>query len=293
MTRNGDAIRCLFRVDVDRTANQPPLPAIFPDQFAPVVRIGHDGTRVMETMRWGFPPPPNFGTRPVMNVRNTASPYWRGWLKPEFRCLVPATSFCEYTGSQPKIPHWFALNGEHEPFAFAGIWRPLTGTRKGETGEHLLFAFLTTAPNDAVRPAHSKAMPVILAGSACDIWLEADTATPASTNSAKRGPPFWGSTQFHGDIPMFDRQENRFRDAGRRSPHLSLRDRHQGRNVDHRHPSLGKRLQIVPTVRRNGIPDSVQERRLQLHRLRCRGQRSGRCQSGVWACGDAGHEGYL
>jgi putative SOS response-associated peptidase YedK len=31
-------------------------------------------------------------------------------FKPEYRCLVPATSFCEYTDSQPKIPHWFALD---------------------------------------------------------------------------------------------------------------------------------------------------------------------------------------
>ena len=59
----------------------------------------------------------------------------------------------------------------------SAIWRPWTGTRKGETGEHLLFAFLTTAPNDVVRPVHSKAMPVILTGNACDIWLESDTAT--------------------------------------------------------------------------------------------------------------------
>lgn len=176
MTRNREAIRQIFRVDVDRTANQPPLPAIFPDQIAPVVRIGRDGGRVMEMMRWGFPPPPNLGTRPVTNVRNTASPYWRGWLKPEFRCLVPATAFCEYTDSQPKIPHWFALGSDREPFAFAGIWRPWTGTRKGETGEHLLFAFLTTEPNEVVRPVHSKAMPVILAGAACDVWLEADAA---------------------------------------------------------------------------------------------------------------------
>jgi putative SOS response-associated peptidase YedK len=180
MTRNRDAIRQLFRVDVDRTANQPPLPAIFPDQLAPVVRIGRDGARVMETMRWGFPPPPNLGTRPVTNVRNTASPYWRGWLKPEFRCLVPATAFCEYTDSQPKIPHWFALDPGRTPFAFAGIWRPWTGTRgtkaAPEEGEHLLFSFLTTAPNDVVRPVHSKAMPVILTGAACDMWLQADTA---------------------------------------------------------------------------------------------------------------------
>jgi putative SOS response-associated peptidase YedK len=173
MTRNHDAIRQLFRATLDRTGNQPPLPAIFPDQLAPVVRVERDGLRVMETMRWGFPPPPKLGTRPVTNVRNTASSYWRSWLKPEFRCRVPATSFCEYTDSQPKVPHWFALDPDRSPFAFAGIWRPWTGTRKGETGEHLLFAFLTTEPNDVVRPVHGKAMPVILTGEECDIWLEA------------------------------------------------------------------------------------------------------------------------
>ena len=144
MTRNRDAIRRLFRADVDRTVNQPPLPAIFPDPFAPVVRIDRNGARVMEAMRWGFPPPPNVGTRPVTNVRNTASPYWRGWLKLEFHCLLPATAFCEYTDSTPGIPHWFGLNDKREPFAFAGISRPWTGTDKGETGEHLLFACLTT-----------------------------------------------------------------------------------------------------------------------------------------------------
>jgi len=121
MTRNRDAIRRLFRVDLDRTGNQPPLPTIFPDQLAPVVRVRPDGVRLMETMRWGFPPPPNLGTRPVTNVGNTASPYWCGWLKPEFRCLGPATAFCEYTDSAPKIPHWFGLNDEREPFALAGI----------------------------------------------------------------------------------------------------------------------------------------------------------------------------
>jgi putative SOS response-associated peptidase YedK len=37
-----------------------------------------------------------------------------------------------------------------------------TGERKGETGEHHLFAFLTTESNDVVRPIHAKAMPVLL-----------------------------------------------------------------------------------------------------------------------------------
>ena len=113
-------------------------------------------------MRWGFPPPPNAPPRPVTNVRNVNSPYWRAWLKPEYRCLAPATSFCEYTDSQPKVPHWFALGEDRPLFAFAGIWRAWTGERKKQTGEHLLFSFLTCAPNSVVGPVHAKAMPVIL-----------------------------------------------------------------------------------------------------------------------------------
>ena len=175
MTRARDAIRQAFGVARDHTANQPPQPAIFPDQMAPVVRMEADGAGVMQAMRWGFPPPPNLGTRPVTNIRNTASPYWRGWLKPSFRCLVPATSFCEYTDSQPKVPHWFALGPDRPPFAFAGLWRPWTGTRKGETGEHLLFAFLTTAANAEVKPVHAKAMPVILTEPDWETWLSGDT----------------------------------------------------------------------------------------------------------------------
>ncbi len=172
-TRNADAIRRLFRVTQDRT-NLVPLPGIFPDHMAPIIRATPDDGRVLEMMRWGFPPPPKVGTRPVTNVRNTASSYWRPWLKTEHRCLVPVTSFCEYTDTTPKIPHWFALDAGRTPFAFAGIWRPWAGVRKGEEAEHRLFAFLTTGPNSVVRPVHAKAMPVILTGGDCDTWLGGD-----------------------------------------------------------------------------------------------------------------------
>ncbi len=50
----------------------------------------------------------------MTNVRNTTSPHWRAWLKPENRCLVPANSFSEYapepnpaTGKKDVV--WFAL----------------------------------------------------------------------------------------------------------------------------------------------------------------------------------------
>jgi putative SOS response-associated peptidase YedK len=48
-----------------------------------------------------------------------------------------------------------------------------TGERKGETGEHSLFAFLTTQSNDIVRPIHAKAMPVLLrTEQEFDTWLD-------------------------------------------------------------------------------------------------------------------------
>jgi putative SOS response-associated peptidase YedK len=175
MTTTQEAMRRLARVMRDSLGNLPSLPGIFPDQLAPVVRVDKDGERALEMMRWGFPPPPKLGTRPVTNVRNTASSYWRPWLKPVFRCLVPATSFCEYTDASPKVPHWFALGDDRQLFAFAGIWRPWTGERKKETREHLLFSFLTTESNDVVRPIHAKAMPVMLTSEEeFDIWLSAE-----------------------------------------------------------------------------------------------------------------------
>jgi len=176
-TKSQDETRRLMRVLNDRTGNQPPLPAIFPDQMAPVVRTGRDGLREMLPMRWGLPSP-QAGGRPVTNVRNTKSAWWRPWLEPRWRCLVPATSFCEWTDARPKVTHWFALalaeRGDRPLFAFAGIWRPWTGVRGKETGEHLLYGFLTTEPNAVVRPIHAKAMPVMLTTpEEWEVWLRA------------------------------------------------------------------------------------------------------------------------
>jgi putative SOS response-associated peptidase YedK len=175
MTTNQEAMRRLARVMRDNLGNQPPLPAIFPDQLAPVIRRDRQGERSLDLLRWGFPPPPKLGNRPVTNVRNIASGYWQPWLAQGYRCLVPATSFCEYTDSLPKVPHWFALDASRPLFAFAGIWRPWAGERKKETREHLLFAILTTSANDVVRPVHAKAMPVILTSEHWDSWLDGET----------------------------------------------------------------------------------------------------------------------
>src|ERR1700741_846783 len=78
-TTNQAAIIALFRVINHYVGNLPPMPAVFPDYPAPVVR-DDGGGREMVTMRWGMPPPPRAGGYPVTNIRNRSSPNWRGWL---------------------------------------------------------------------------------------------------------------------------------------------------------------------------------------------------------------------
>jgi putative SOS response-associated peptidase YedK len=88
-----------------------------------------------------MPPPPRAGGFPVTDIRNTASPQGRAWLKAENRCLVPANSFTEYAP---------------------------------EPGPHLVYGFLTTEPNAVVAPIHPKAMPVILTSEEeRDVWMRA------------------------------------------------------------------------------------------------------------------------
>ena len=182
ITKGPQAIRDFARAMRDRTGNLPPLPGVFPDYFAPIVRNAPDGERELVMARWGMPGPPQFGGQPVTNIRNLTSPHWRGWLGRPNRCIVPANSFCEYADTKPrKTPTWFALDGSRPLFAFAGLWTTWRGVRGPKSapieGTHELFGFLTTEANAVVAPIHPKAMPVILrTPEEVDLWLEADVA---------------------------------------------------------------------------------------------------------------------
>ena len=55
MTKSQAAIRELTRAMFDRTGNLPPLPGIFPDKMAPIVRNDTDGQRELVMARWGMP----------------------------------------------------------------------------------------------------------------------------------------------------------------------------------------------------------------------------------------------
>jgi putative SOS response-associated peptidase YedK len=55
MTKGQQAIRELARAMRDSTGNLPPLPGIFPDYPAPIVRNTLDGVRELAMVRWGMP----------------------------------------------------------------------------------------------------------------------------------------------------------------------------------------------------------------------------------------------
>jgi len=182
ITKGQAAIREWLRATRDTTGNLPPMPGVFPDYPAPIVRIS-EGERELTMARWGMPSPvfalKGRTTDPgVTNVRNTASPHWRRWLSTESRCVVPWTSFSEYetTPDGKKQPVWFAADESRPLAVFAGIWTRWTSIRKAKDGEVTcdVFAFLTTEPNAEVGAVHPKAMPAILTTpEEIDVWLRA------------------------------------------------------------------------------------------------------------------------
>lgn len=171
----------------DDLGNLPPLPGIYPDGEAPIIGLARGdvpGPR-LNRARWGMPSPAfalagKSVDRGITNIRNTASPHWRRWLAPPYRCLVPFTAFAEPVhGGAGYQPLWFAPRDAAGPACFAGLATRWTGVRKRAEGEVTLtlFGFLTCPPNADVAPHHPKAMPVILDRlDDMRTWLTADWA---------------------------------------------------------------------------------------------------------------------
>ena len=159
--------------------NLPAYAEIYPNGEAPVLTrdASGDGGLTLERMTFGLPPPGHQAgekiSRPIGNVRNLQSNFWKSMLSaPERRCLVPVSRFCEWTGEKgAKRKVWFGLKDE-PLFCFAGIWRAAGqqgegmqaegGDLFGDSQPAARMAFLTTDPNSIVRPIHAKSMPVIL-----------------------------------------------------------------------------------------------------------------------------------
>src|ERR1700716_2258548 len=172
ITTNQAAMIALFRVMNRYVGNLAPMPGVFPDYKAPIVRTGAEG-RELATARWGMPSSskalmdatkkragklqvkgksvdfkkllrmePDGGTT---NIRNVKSKHWTRWLGPEHRCVVPFNSFSGFNKAEGG--HIWLMPDETCPLAcFPGIWTSLTSVRKVKEGETTndLYAFLTT-----------------------------------------------------------------------------------------------------------------------------------------------------
>jgi putative SOS response-associated peptidase YedK len=130
LTKGQAAIRDWFRAGHHRTGSLPLFPGIFPAQLAPIIRTSAEGQRKLVMARWGMPGPPLYGAAPVTNIRNVSSPHWRGWPGARNRCLVPATSFCEYADTRPaRRPFGSPRPRIGRLFAYAGLWASWCGVR--------------------------------------------------------------------------------------------------------------------------------------------------------------------
>jgi len=204
LSKHQAGVRQLVDALTPEVGNFPPLPGIFPDYSAPIVRMTADGRRELAMARWGMPSSkkaildaatkradklrakgkevdfdellrmePDSGTT---NIRRTESRHWWPWLGPKNRCLVPFTAFNEPDQVERGLSAWFALSEDRPLAFFAGVWTPHACVRKISNGweEIEAFGFLTTDANAEVAVFHPKAMPVILrTEEERDIWLRA------------------------------------------------------------------------------------------------------------------------
>jgi putative SOS response-associated peptidase YedK len=141
-----------------------------------VVIVGGAKGRRLEMMRWGLVPgwekgPKSGPLRINARAESVASrPSFRDAFKSR-RCLVPADGFYEWQkrpdGRQPF--HIRATDGQ--PLAFAGIWETW-----GQGAQTLTsVSIITTDANAAVEKLHDR-MPVILAPSERELWLDPNAA---------------------------------------------------------------------------------------------------------------------
>ncbi len=189
-----DEIRRMFNVQsqFDLTGNMGPIDK-FPRRAGPVIRRRADGDREMLMMEWGHPyfkrvkgsnelalkaNGEPYAPTPTTNIRHPHYPMFRDYLAPEHRCLVPSNLFAEPNpkAKQPGQPKniWFGMKEPEALYAFAGIWRPWERTWADKENAGDVYAFLTTDPNELVKPHHPKAMPVILHPDDYEAWLTAD-----------------------------------------------------------------------------------------------------------------------
>jgi putative SOS response-associated peptidase YedK len=156
------SIRDLFRVTQDSAGNLPPMPGVFPDYPAPIVRSA-DGGRELIMMRWGMPSPPKLGGPPVRISATRRRRIGGAGSRQKADVSFRRTAFPNMLRSRTPRPAKRMSFGLRSTMTGRSSPSPASGPKsKPIPGPHLVYGFLTTSPNAIVAPIHQKAMPVIL-----------------------------------------------------------------------------------------------------------------------------------
>ena len=137
--------------------NLEPRDDIWPTDVAPIIRRSGEGVELAQ-LRWGFPPSRPKAS-PVINFRSEGRRFASG------RCLIPASHFFEFRGSQSPKSKWRFTKAGEDWFCFAGLWRPAH-----DDGPET-FTLLTTEPGPDVAPIHNRQV-VVLERSDWRAWLD-------------------------------------------------------------------------------------------------------------------------
>lgn len=159
---------------------------VAPRSDVPVVAERH-GERVLDVVRWGLIPSwakdRSIGDR-LINARaetlRTSNAFKRAFERR--RCIVPADGFYEWQkieGQRIKQP-WFFRRRDGEPLAFAGLWEIWHDRTEGDDAPRVrTCTIITTTPNEVIAPIHDR-MPVVLAESVWNTWLDVENRDTSS-----------------------------------------------------------------------------------------------------------------
>jgi putative SOS response-associated peptidase YedK len=107
------------------------------------------------------------------------------------RCLVPVSGIYEWRlmpDEKTKQPYWIGRS-DGEPFALAGMWdRSMIADVPLES-----FTILTTSPNELMGRLHNR-MPVLVAESDFELWLNPQPLTPQEQERLLQTSPMDGFT---------------------------------------------------------------------------------------------------
>ncbi len=187
----------------DAAIDQAALGANFnvaPTHEVPIVRAV-DHNRNISVVRWGLVPfwakDLKIGSKMINARAETVAE------KPAFRsafgkrrCLIPADGFYEWAkveGQKNKQPYYI-YRSDGDPLVFAGLWerwKPKAEENKADVDASEVietFTVLTTSANTDMEPVHNR-MPVMVAPSAWDSWLDPATAKSDLVELTVPAPP--------------------------------------------------------------------------------------------------------